>query len=364
MIARRVSHFRRTITLAPTVAILLQLAHIGVSSAQEEAGAAETAAARSLAVEGVKLAQAGQCKDAVDKLDRSERLRHSAIVLGHLGECQVALGKWIEGTENLRKLLREPLPPEPSPALEQAHQRAAATLRDIKPRIPTLTVAVKGAENVDVTLRVDGKEIPDTMIGVPLPVDPGEHALEAEAPGFLKARATAKLEPSSKESLTLELKRDPFATQLTPTAAAASAPQSAPATQRTQLALDPAPPASGTNTTRILSYVSYGVGAAGLAAGIILGRSAMQDENSLSDRCPNKVCPPQYKDDLDAAKTKGLFSTIGFGVGAVGVALGTVLLITSSGDSSSQTGSTSPPKSAFRPHARIGLANVELGTTF
>src|SRR5688572_7698674 len=77
--------------------------------AQEEVGAAETAAARTLGVEGMKLAQAGQCDEAIVKLERAEKLRHSAIILGRLGECYVTLGRLVEGTEILRKMLREPI---------------------------------------------------------------------------------------------------------------------------------------------------------------------------------------------------------------------------------------------------------------
>src|SRR3954465_4073595 len=45
----------------------------------EEDSAAETAAARTLAVDGLKLAKAGKCEDAIPKLDRAEKPHHSAI---------------------------------------------------------------------------------------------------------------------------------------------------------------------------------------------------------------------------------------------------------------------------------------------
>jgi hypothetical protein len=370
MITIRSSRSRKLlarVALAPASAVLLQLASIGVAHGQnsEDANAAETAAARGLAVEGVKLAQAGQCKEAVDKLDRAEKLRHSGIVLGHLGECQIELGQWVEGSENLRKLLRDPLPPDPSPALEQTYQRATATLREIKPRIPAMTVNVKVPRDVDITLKVDGKEVPDTMIGVPLPADPGEHLLEVEARGFLKTTSTVRLEPGAKETVTLEPKRDPFATEgklgalPSPTPAPTSAVPPLFAT-----AADASPSAeSSSQASRILAYVSYGVGAVGLGAGIGFGRAAMQDENSLSSRCPDKVCPPDAQSDLDSAKTKGVISTIGFGLGAAGVTLGTILLVTSSSSSSSNTGSA-PTRRAIRPTARLGLGRVAIGTEF
>ena len=66
--------------------------------------------ARGLAVEGLKLADAGKCPEAIEKLMRAEKLHHSAIVQGRLGECQIAVGKLVDGTENLRKVMREPVP--------------------------------------------------------------------------------------------------------------------------------------------------------------------------------------------------------------------------------------------------------------
>jgi hypothetical protein len=373
MIERRVSRSWRLWALLPKGAFVLHaLSPTSALAQQDDANAAETAAARALAVDGVKLAQAGQCKDAVDKLDRAEKLRHSAIVLGHLGECQVSLGKWVEGSENLRKLLREPLPAEPTPALEQAYQRAAATLKEIKPRIPTLTIVLKAPRDAALSLKLDGAPLPDTVVGVAVPADPGEHTVEIEAPGYLKASASVKLEPGAKESVTLDLKRDPFAT-------AAPKAETAPAAMPSTQTVAPASPALAVSsssepdsgTSRILSYVSYGVGAAGLAVGIGFGRAAMQDETDLATRCPNKVCPESVEDDLDSAKTKGMISTIGFGVGAAGVALGTVLLVMSTSGSSSttQTGALSAQRrvkrpESFRARASIGLGSLMLAGEF
>ena len=108
-----------------------------ISNAQaEEDSAAETAAARTLAVDGLKLAQAGKCDEAIPKLDRAEKLHHSAIVLSRLGECEVSQAQaGREGTEMLRKVvLGEALPPSPSPALSKAYEHAQTTLVPPSPR--------------------------------------------------------------------------------------------------------------------------------------------------------------------------------------------------------------------------------------
>src|SRR5690606_6492137 len=85
-----------------------------------EAQSAENkAAARALGVEGIKLANAGNCEAAIEKLSRAEALYHAPTILGRLGECQVALGKLVEGTENLNRVVREQLAPNAPAAFKE-----------------------------------------------------------------------------------------------------------------------------------------------------------------------------------------------------------------------------------------------------
>jgi hypothetical protein len=339
-----------------------------MARAQGDSEAAETAAARTLAIDGVKLAQNDKCDEALEKLDRAERLKHSAIVLGHLGECQVKVGRWVEGSESLRKLLREPLPESPSPTLTQVYESAAATLRDVRPRIPSMKIILNAPVNVDFTIKVDGKELADSVVGVALPSDPGEHTVEATAPGFLKASTSVKLTPNSAAMVTLELARDPHArlpAQLPP---ASKAEPRATASTRTTEADKPAPAPHGTSAGKVLGYVSYAVAAAGLGVGIAFGQSAMQDEKSLRASCPGRVCTPAQESALDFAKTKGTVATIGFAVAGGGAALGTVLLLTSSSAGSSEAArSRTPSRTASlisRPRALLGVGSIAVAGDF
>src|SRR3954468_21524420 len=79
------------------------------SSSRADDSAENTAAARTLGVEGVQLADAGKCPEAIEKLTRAEALHHAPTILGRLGECQVAVGQLGVGTENLNSVVREPL---------------------------------------------------------------------------------------------------------------------------------------------------------------------------------------------------------------------------------------------------------------
>jgi hypothetical protein len=332
----------------------------------EEASATETAAARSLAVEGLKLAQSGNCVDAAPKLERAEKLYHSAVVASRLGECYVSLGRLVEGTEILRKTLREPLPAEPTPALTKALERAQRVLDGAKPRIAGLTIKVVAVDHLIV--KVDGEPVPAALLDTEIPSDPGEHGVEASAPGFSKATTRVSVSEGEKKLVTLTLVRSPDAVPAAAPVVAAGAPST-----RQPSAAPTEPPASeGTASrspskpNRVPAFVALGLGAATVGAGAVMGTLAMSQHKDLEPVCPNGVCPPDRTDELDAAKRLGTFSTIAFGVGAAGVALGTVLLFTaSSGDA--DHGSQRKSRSfagLSKPRAAVGLTSIQLGADF
>jgi hypothetical protein len=75
----------------------------------------------------------------------------------------------------------------------------------------------------------------------------------------------------------------------------------------------------------VLAYAGFGVGIVGVAVGTVTGLVSMSQTSSLKDQCPNGKCPPSvydsssFQSDLSSAKTMGTVSTISFIVGGVGV---------------------------------------------
>jgi hypothetical protein len=338
-----------------------------VGARAEDASAAETAAARSLAVDGLKLAQANNCAEAVPKLERAEKLYHSAVVSIRLGECYVGVGRLVEGTELLRKALREPQPSEPTPALTKALERAQKVLDSTKPRIAGLTVKVAAVQ--DMTVKVDGVVVPSALVDTEIPTDPGEHSVEVTAPGFLKSATRLSVGEAEKKSVTLTLTRDPNAAlpvaPASDTAASASPNVAAAPTPEQTTAPSQSAPSERT-PNRTAAYVSLGVGAAGLAVGGVLGFLTIQKHKDLKDQCPGDVCPPDQRDNYDSAKTLGNVSTVAFGVGGVGVVLGTVLFFTASPSKGDHAGRA--PERRFagltRPRVAVGPANIVVGADF
>jgi len=340
---------------------------LGVANAEEDS-ATEIAAARTLAVDGLKLAQAGKCEEAIPKLDRAEKLHHSAIVLSRLGECQVSEGKLVEGTEMLRKVLREPLPANPSPALSKAYDRAQTVLDAAKPRIAGLTVSVTAPPGAELRLLVDGVAVASSLVDSELPADPGDHVVEASAPGYLKATARVSLGSADKKTVALRLEVDPNAPALTPINAGPQAkPAAAVQVKASQAAAPPpvTPPPPAKSRSRAPAYVSWGVGLAGVGVGTAFGVMAMQGKNDLN--CQGNNCPPSSAHELETAKRNGNISTVAFAVGGAGLVLGTVLYFTSGSGSTEAHGSSTPPRTFAglqRGRAMIGPGSVQLAADF
>ena len=118
---------------------LVAIAAVAVASLPAPALAQDSeniAAARSLGIQGVKLAEEGKCKEAIEKLERAEALYHAPTILGRLGECQVQVGQIVRGTENLNKVVRDPaLRPKFSEDYQADYYRATLAMAA---KVPTL----------------------------------------------------------------------------------------------------------------------------------------------------------------------------------------------------------------------------------
>jgi hypothetical protein len=294
-------------------------------------------AARALGQDGVKLADAGNCSEAIEKLARAEKIFHAPTTLGRLGECQVQIGKLVEGTENLNRLSRETLGPTAPQAFKDAQEHARKVLAEAKPRIAKLKIAVAAPTGVTFVVKLDGEIVPTANLNTNRPTDPGEHIVEATAQGYKNASAKVRLTDGGLDSVALTLEVDPNA----PKVVAVEAPITAP------------PPAAAPARSRVPAYVALGVGAVGLGVGAVTGIIALGKKSDLDGACKNKVCPSSAQQDtIDSGKTFGTVSTIGFAVGIVGVGVGTVLLLTG-GSSSASTAASNPLR------VKIGSARVE-----
>jgi len=337
-------HSHRHVVGALCAALLATLA----SSSRADDSAENTAAARTLGIEGVQLADAGKCPEAIEKLTRAEALHHAPTILGRLGECQVNVGDVVEGTENLNMVVREQLAPNAPKVFHDAQDRAQKALTLATPKIAHLVIRIAPSD-VKASVAVAGKNVPAALIGAERPTDPGTHQVTATAEGYKPASATVTLAEGGHQDITLLLEKDP-------NAVAALPPPTTPSPPATVTAVTPPPEAAGKSNTP--AYVALGIGAAGLVVGSITGALAF----SKASDCPDKVCATQ--DKLDSAKSMATVSTITFGVGLAGVAVGTILLLTNHKSEAPPAQAKAHPEPKLAVHPWIGVSSLGVMGTF
>jgi hypothetical protein len=161
-----------------------------------------------------------------------------------------------------------------------------------------------------------------------MPVDPGDHIIEAFALGKIPWKQTVTVGGKA-ETKTINvpvLDNAPVAP--TPTAAAGPSSQMSSTFVEVKKPVSPA------------VWVAYGIGVAGVGVGTYFGIRAMADKRTGDDNCPQDRCNAAGVSANNDAIQGANISTVGFGVGALGIGLGTVLLLS--------RGTTMMPSSAVR----------------
>lgn len=91
----------------------------------------------------------------------------------------------------------------------------------------------------------------------------------------------------------------------------------------------PSPGVPEAHPLRTGAYVALGVGAAGVAVGTLFGVLALGDRRTLDDACPSQTCRPGSQGDIDAMHSHAVLSNVGWAVGLAGVGTGVVLWLVS-----------------------------------
>lgn len=319
----------------------------------------ERAGARAAASEGLKAFKAGDYSKAVDLFTRAESLVHAPPHLLYIARGQEKLGKLVKAREAYMKITREKLDANAPDAFKDAVEKAKAELAALEPRVPALTINVSGEGAGDAVVTMDGNPVPKALVGVPYPVDPGEHQLQATGKGVQSAVATVNLSEGAKESVALELVSAPGV--MPPGAAPDDAPGgNTPApgggsdTSGASTSGSATMDTGGMSGMRIGGYVGLGVGVVGIAAGTFFALQASSKRDEADSLCTPAGCPANKRaeiDDLDSsADSASTNSVIGFVVGGVGLATGVTLLLLDSGKDKGQAG--------VRPYVGVGSAGV------
>jgi hypothetical protein len=280
-------------------------------------------AAQALYDEARKLVDAGNLEAACPKFKASYELDPGGGTLLNLADCYEKQGKvalaWTTFKEALVMAQRDGR----NERIDFANQHIAK----LEARLAHLNVSVASDVRVEgMTIQVDGSPLAEAAWGVALPVDPGKHVVRVDAPGKRPFEATVDAAAGSAEA------------KLTVPALADASSQGAGAVESGGVMASATTPSSG--SSRTLGWVVGGVGVVGLGVGGFFGLRAVSRWNDRNDAC-KPTCTQTAKDAGDEAGTAATISTIGFGVGLVGVGVGAYLLLAGGGEKEQTQAATS-----------------------
>ncbi|HEY2513913.1 MAG TPA: outer membrane beta-barrel protein [Polyangiaceae bacterium] len=259
------TNFRSSAVARASFALALGLAFTALprfAAAQTTVSDADRAAARELFVDGVKLQEAGNFADALDRFQRAQAVFSAPTHLLHIAECDAALGRLVESAETYRTLVRTPLPAGSPQAFVTAQQQGATELAQVEPRIPSIRLLVKPDRVARLTIHIDGQPMSAALVGVQRPTDPGTHTVVVTAPGYARNEQKVTLVEKETKDVSVSLQVGSGVTYLapgTPYGQAQPGPYAAGSTTAYPPQTYPGTPMQGTVTTPPPPPPPYGV---------------------------------------------------------------------------------------------------------
>jgi hypothetical protein len=309
--------------LLARLVVVSTTAGISLLASSAAADGNQVALAEALFRSGRELMAAGKFAEACPKLAESNRIDPKLGTLMNLALCHENAGKtasaWGEYVEaaGIAKQVGQ------GDRLAVASERASA----LEPQLPHVVIDAGDATGAVVTL--DDQTIQAGAFGTPIPLDPGDHALRATAPGK-KPFAESFAVQASAPALTLHI---PALADVPPTPAAVQVPS------------PPSPDKSssrGPSSQRTWGWVVGGTGVAAVGIGAFFGLSAFSDKQTVEKQCDATLrctqAGDQARTSLNTAETVSTVAMLG-GVAAVGVGV-YLWLSAPQGSPSAQTATT------------------------
>jgi hypothetical protein len=278
---------------------------------------AETrSAARDLATQGAQAFDAGRYADASDFFHRAHELVHAPSIALLEARSLAKLGKLLEAIDIYEQTARFKLAEDSPEAYAQAVQTAHIEVEEVRKRVPRVKLTLIGVspgEPPQVT--IDDKPTPAALLGVERPINPGVHHIEVRVSGQVRAQRELSLLETESYQVELDVSLAKPAAKPLPFVAPAVADAGS----------SESPASSSASTTRTLGYVGIGVGVLGIGIGTYTGLVALHHKSNLDSAC-HPGCPQSSADDIDGFRSNRTVSWISYGVGIAAGATGVLLL--------------------------------------
>jgi hypothetical protein len=253
--------------------------------------------------QGYVLKQQGNCREAIPHLARSLELDPKPKAALNLADCERQVGDLVAARDHAA-LGRD--------LAHQLNDAELATVADeqlgaIDKRLPLLTIRLASGAPTACTIERDGSVVEMRSLGVPIEVNPGTHTIALHAPGFMDRRFRTTIAEGERAEIEVE-----------PGPRLRSSAVQVTATSPEHAAQSPPPLVYG-------AYGALGLGAVGLTIGIVAGLAAVSKHDALVGECNGNDCFPSAQGDLDGFHSLKTVSTVGYLVGAIGLAGGGAL---------------------------------------
>lgn len=344
--------------------LLAQQADTNPAPAPEEN--TNPALAQTLFNEAMALAKTGKYQEACPKFEASDRLDPTIPSKYYLADCYEQIGKYASAWSLYIRVASLAARANQTARQKTAQDRA----NNVGPKVPKLTIRVDPAlaKLKDLDLRRDGEIIPNVIWGVPVPVDPGEHSVEARAPGRKTWQTTVMLAEGEIKSVEIKIvmeQQDATTTSASTENAGSNSGIKTESHSGGVKAAGADKPAN--NTLLILGGTAAALGVGGIIAGSIYGIKAANKHDEALAICGTKTlseCPDGVgkrtaaKIPDDEGRSLAMGANIGFGVGIPLAIGGVVLFIMGRGTSSKA------PATAFTPVVHPNLLGASVTHSF
>ncbi|WP_437967094.1 hypothetical protein WMF04_47375 [Sorangium sp. So ce260] len=322
------------------------------SRAGADPTAEDRAAADALFREGRALVKQGKHAEACPKLAASQKLDPTAGTLLALGDCYQGNGQTASAWATFNDAGARARKSNDTMRAEEAARRAAA----LEPQLSMLVIEVAPEHRgAGLEVRRNEKPVEADLLGSAIPVDPGEHVIEAAAPGKQAWSTRVHVEP-----------KRPLTTVRIPALAAASAPSAVvePTPAPTQGA-----PTSGADRSadawsrqRTVGLALGGAGVVGVAVGTVFGIQTLSKVGQVEEKkyCTNDApprCTQQGYDLHHAADTTANVANVAFAIGGTALIAGAVVFLTAP---RGETRSAGASQVTIEPAVAIGTAGLSV----
>jgi hypothetical protein len=306
---------------------LAVVAMVGIPSVARADHTADKGIAEALFRDAKQRLEAGDVDGACPKFQDSQKIDPALGTLLYLAICHERQNRTASAWSEFASASSWADRSDQSDRGDLARKHMAA----LEARLWKLTIHAPPTAVAGLELRVDSGVMSLASVDTPLPLDPGDHAIEASAPDHKPWSITVRV-PNEAGGATI---------QIPPLELLPVAPPPVVATTAPLPVLPPAPPPESGSGRAIATWSGGILAVAGVAMGTVFGVLTFQERSNARSLCSNGVCKPGGTDDIHQAYTDSTVSTVGFAVGAAGAVVATYFLF--QGKPSTSTGAAARP---------------------